>query len=169
MTRGYCSAVDWDARYRSGGAGPAHPAKIVVEAAAILRPGRALDLACGAGRNAHYLAERGWSVIGVDLSVAAIRMVNVPVLLADLERDPLPFRDQSFDLVCIVNFLHVPLFAEARRVGRAVAAAIRTSGHYSLRPDELRGYFRGWPLLVDRDGELIAVNRAGVVITTTSP
>jgi len=152
--------VDWDARYRSGDAGPSHPAAIVVEAAALRPPGRALDVACGAGRNARYLAERGWRVIGVDMSVAALQMVNVPAVLADLERDPLPFMDELFDLVCIVNFLHRPLFADARRVlrrGGLVAAKIKMTGSFSLRPDELRSYFSGCPLLFDRDGELIAV------------
>jgi len=147
--------VDWDARYRSGEAGPSHPAAIVIEAAALRPPGRALDLACGAGRNARYLAERGWKVTGVDFSIAAF-----PAVLADLERDAIPFRDESFDLVCIINFLHRPLFADARRVlrgGGLIAVKVKTIGSYSLRPDELRGYFSGRPLLVDRDGELIAL------------
>ena len=130
---------------------------LVIGAAAMFPPGRALDLACGAGRNARYLAERGWRVIAVDLSVAAVRMVGVPVVLADLERHALPFADDTFDLVCIINFLHRPLFAEAQRVGRSVAAAIRTSGHYSLSPDELRSYFAGCRIVVDREGEIIAI------------
>ena len=150
-------AMDWESRYRSGDFGPSQPHRLIIEAAAMLPAGRALDLACGAGRNARYLAERGWRVIAVDLSVAAVRMVGVPVVLADLERHALPFADDTFDLVCIINFLHRPLFAEAQRVGRSVAAAIRTSGHYSLSPDELRSYFAGCRIVVDREGEIIAI------------
>ncbi len=150
-------AMDWESRYRSGDFGPSEPHRLVIEAAAMLPPGRALDLACGAGRNARYLAEHGWRVIAVDLSVAALRMVGVPVVLADLERHAVPFAGDTFDLVCIINFLHRPLFAEARRLGRSVAAAIRTTGHYSLSPDELRGYFAGCRIAVDRESEIIAI------------
>ncbi|MBL3596611.1 methyltransferase domain-containing protein [Rhodovulum sulfidophilum] len=37
-----------------------------------LPPGRALDLACGEGRNSFWLAERGWQVDGIDLSDVAV-------------------------------------------------------------------------------------------------
>src|SRR5207245_7618968 len=142
--------MDWDARYRSGDLGPTEPHRLVIEAADLMPPGRALDLACGAGRNARYLVQRGWRVTAVDRSVAAMQIVRG--VLADLERDAPPFRDASFDLVCIINFLHRPLFAEALRVvrpGGMVAAAIRTSGHYSLSADELRSYFKGCSVAAD--------------------
>jgi|SRR5437899_5190853 len=149
--------MDWDARYRSGELGPSEPHRLVIEAADLLPPGRALDLACGAGRNSRYLAERGWRVTGVDRSVAAVQIVRG--VLADLERDAVPFRDELFDLIIIINFLHGPLFAEALRLlrrGGMVAAAIRTSGNFSLPLGELRRYFDGCQIIVDRDGELIA-------------
>ena len=41
-----------------------------------LRPGRALDLGCGAGNNALTLAENGWSVTGVDWSEYAVMLAN---------------------------------------------------------------------------------------------
>jgi len=150
--------VDWDARYRSGERGPSEPHRLVIEAADLMPPGRALDLACGAGRNARHLAGRGWKVTAVDRSVAAIQIVRG--VLADLERDTVPFRDESFDLVIIIHFLHRPLFSEALRVARPggmVAAAIRTHGHFSLPPSELRRYFSGCSLAVDRDAEVIAI------------
>ena len=157
--------MDWDSRYRSGEA-PSGPHRLIVEAARILAPGRALDLACGAGRNARYLAQKGWDVVAVDLSAPALQLARMPhMLLADLERDRLPFRDASFDLVIIINFLHRPLFADARLVlrdGGAIAAAIRTTGHYSLTPAELRDQFRGCRIVVEREGEILAFkNTAG--------
>ncbi len=70
---GLMSAQDWDARYRDRdlvwGARP----NTWVEAEIALPPGRALDLACGEGRNSIWLAQRGWQVTGIDFSHEAIR------------------------------------------------------------------------------------------------
>jgi len=48
------------------------PSRFLVAEVANLRPGAALDLACGAGRNAVWLAEQGWRVTGVDFSGVAV-------------------------------------------------------------------------------------------------
>ena len=54
-------AAAWDARYASAGlVWTAEPNRFVVAEVEDLPPGRALDLACGEGRNAVWLAERGW-------------------------------------------------------------------------------------------------------------
>ena len=44
----------------------------VIEGSNALEPGRALDLGCGTGTNAMYLAQRGWTAVGVDFSSHAI-------------------------------------------------------------------------------------------------
>jgi SAM-dependent methyltransferase len=128
-------AIDrWNERYRSGELGPAYPSPLLVEVADRLAPGQALDLACGAGRNALFLAQHGWSVVAIDGSAVAIDVVRsldprIDARVLDLEREPLDFEDDSFDLVCLINFLHRPLFAEARRLvrpGGAIITAIHT-------------------------------------------
>jgi SAM-dependent methyltransferase len=69
---------DWDERWRARLGEARHaettgePNRFLVEVAQSLAPGRALDLACGAGRNAVWLAERGWRVTGVDFSPVAL-------------------------------------------------------------------------------------------------
>src|SRR5207247_5889259 len=83
----------WNERYRSGDF-ERQPSPLVIEATAALAPGRALDLACGAGRNAIYLADRGWRVVAVDGSIEALKLVRHPHIelhQIDLERKPLPF------------------------------------------------------------------------------
>jgi len=79
---------------------------------------RALDVACGDGRNARLLAELGFAVDAIDVSdvaVAALRAAaaerGLPVTAAvvDLERDGLP--DGTWDVVVCVNYLQRDLFA----------------------------------------------------------
>jgi len=106
--------------------------RFLVEETASLPPGRALDLAAGEGRNAVWLAERGWAVRAVDFSdvalekgkqLAAARQVadQVDFQVADL-RDYLPDA-RSFDLVALA-YLQIPqdeLTPIIARAARAVA------------------------------------------------
>jgi SAM-dependent methyltransferase len=157
----------WDARYRAGDLGPSHPSPLLIDAVESISPGRALDLACGAGRNASFLAEQGWSVTAVDGSGVAIDMARslhpgIEALVIDLEREPLPFEDDWFDLVCLINFLHRPLFAEARRLirsGGVIVSAIHTvrstmNPLYTMATGELRSYFDDWETIIDRENEI---------------
>jgi hypothetical protein len=147
---------EWNDRYRSRDELDLTPARLLTGFAAALAPGRALDLACGAGRNALWLAQQGWDVTAIDGAEEAIRLVrehdsSIDTRVLDLESGaPLPFEDESFDLVVILYFLHWPLFAEAQRVvrpGGVVVTAVRTSGSFSLSLEELREEFSGWEVL----------------------
>ena len=63
----------WDERYRADELiWKVEPNRFLVEEVAGLVPGRALDLACGEGRNALWLAERGWQVTAVDFSAVGL-------------------------------------------------------------------------------------------------
>ena len=76
----------WDEKYRSGERGKeGAPTVLVAEVPQKLTPGIAIDLACGAGRNALYLAERGWAVTAVDGSEKAIELVQERSALRGLE------------------------------------------------------------------------------------
>ncbi len=92
----------------------AEPNRFLVQEIDGLQPGRALDLGCGEGRNAIWLAERGWSVVGVDFSdvaldkarrLAAQRGVEVDWGLEDLLEFEPP--ERAFRLVAIL-YLHLP-------------------------------------------------------------
>ena len=92
----------------------ATPNRFLVAEVEGLPPGRALDLACGEGRNAIWLAERGFEVTGVDFSdvalerarrIAAGRGVEVEWTHADVTEYEPPLR--AFDLV-VVLYLHLP-------------------------------------------------------------
>lgn len=69
---------DWNERYaRAELLWTAEPNRLIAAEAAGLAPGRALDLACGEGRNAVWLAEQGWEVTGVDFSDVALEKARV--------------------------------------------------------------------------------------------
>jgi len=119
-------AERWDERYREAPLSwPAEPNEFVEEELAGLEPGTAVDLACGEGRNAVWLAERGWQVTGVDFSSVAIdrarrmaaeRGVDVEWIHADiLEWEPA----RTFDLVLIV-YIHLPPKKRDRLMRNAV-------------------------------------------------
>src|SRR5689334_8581951 len=66
---------EWETRYRTRereGDFSSDPVPLVVHTLESVKPGRALDLACGTGRNALWLAQQGWHVIAVDGSQTAI-------------------------------------------------------------------------------------------------
>ena len=71
---------EWNKRYRlrehakSDFESP--PTPLLVQTAKALTPGKALDLACGAGRNALWLAEHGWEVTAVDGASEAIKILR---------------------------------------------------------------------------------------------
>ncbi|MGE0026092.1 MAG: class I SAM-dependent methyltransferase [Thermoleophilia bacterium] len=125
---------DWDRRYAEPRlVWSAEPNRFLAEELAGLPPGRALDLACGEGRNAIWLARQGWDVTGVDFSGVAIekagRMaaeagVSARFVRADLAGHvPEP---GSADLVALM-YLQVPEPLRTTVLGRA-AAALRPGG-----------------------------------------
>ena len=129
---------DWDRKYAEKELlWSAKPSRFLVAEVAGLAPGRALDLACGEGRNAIWLAELGWRVTAVDFSdvaigkarqLAARRQVEVELLCADL-LDYEPARS-AFDLVLLL-YLQLPA-GELRLVLSRAAAAVAPDGTFLL-------------------------------------
>lgn len=77
--------------------------------------GPVLDLACGDGRHARYVANRGHPVTAVDIDVQGVADLagrpGVEVLEADLETGPWPFGPATFAGIIMTNYLHRPHFA----------------------------------------------------------
>jgi len=141
---------DWNSRYR----GPellwsADPNRFLVEEVSDLAPGRALDLGAGEGRNAIWLAEKGWTVTAVDFSevaldkarrIAAAREVEIGIEHADLTHyQPKP---ATFDLV-LVLYLHLPRSEMACVVDRA-ARAVASGGTFLLIGHDRTNLDRGY-------------------------
>ncbi len=128
-------ARDWDDRYAGRDlVWGAEPNRFVAEALADRPAGRALDVACGEGRNALWLASRGWSATGVDFSSVAVdrarRLAGEAGLadrttfdVVDVVAEPLP--GGPFDAV-VVAYLQLP--AAQRATALAKAAAVVAPG-----------------------------------------
>lgn len=119
---------DWDQRYRVPElVWPADPNVFVAAEASDLAPGRALDLACGEGRNAIWLARRGWEVVGADYSHAAVAKARsvaevAGAQVAFVEADATTWDPPgTFDLV-LLCYLQLPEALLAEALGRVVPA-----------------------------------------------
>jgi tellurite methyltransferase len=152
----------WDERYRSGAyEDRTHPTALLADWLPRLPRGRALDVACGAGRNALFLAANGYAVDGLDISPvgldrarkdAARRKLDVNWLCVDLEEAPdtvLP--PGPYDLIVWVRYVNGGLLpalaAHLARGGHllceqhlATSAEVvgPKSGAFRLQPEQLR-------------------------------
>ena len=125
---------DWNQRYEQSELvwGAAANRALVSEVGTLV-PGRALDLGCGEGRNAVWLASQGWTVTGVDFSEVGLEKAR---RLAEAQGVPVEWKlaalrtytpaAATYDLV-VMLYLHLP--AEDRRsVHAEAAAALRAGG-----------------------------------------
>jgi tellurite methyltransferase len=150
-------ARDWDEYYRDRANTDLSPEPLLVEAAEWLPPGRALDLACGPGRHALYLAKLGWHVTAVDASAVALDLLRrnardlpIEVQHADLERTGFTITPGSYDLICDFLYLQRSLFPAIREGIRPVGlflGAVRLDGTFRMEPGELRREFASWKIL----------------------
>lgn len=135
------SLAKWDERHRAAGGELAPPTGILRELLPLLPPGSALELACGTGRNAIFLAEQGWRVTALDGSRAALEKLRtfaegrgvattgfvqsgppnaqglIEILECDLEQGSLPVR--SYNLIVCIQYLQRSLFSRLERMLRA--------------------------------------------------
>jgi SAM-dependent methyltransferase len=120
---------DWDARYASTDlVWSAEPNRFVEAETLDLPPGRAIDLAAGEGRNAIWLAERGWTATAVDFSRVALDKASSlaaarGVTIETVEADVTTYQPEAgaFDLV-LVAYLHTSAFDRAAWLAHAAAA-----------------------------------------------
>jgi tellurite methyltransferase len=166
--------ADWDERYREGNYPRTGPSELLVKTVRDLPHGNALDLACGAGRNSIFLAQKGWNVTGVDSSAEAIRIARQTALdsqlgaqfiCADLEDDGFAL-SEIFDLVLKIHYLQRSLFARVREwvrpgglfVGEIFVRSRNPNNDsmnpaYLLEPDELLSVFEGWEILFSEEAQ----------------
>lgn len=157
----------WNERHRAGG-GEFTPDELVMSTAHHLPPGRALDLACGTGRNALWLASQGWQVTAVDASHVAIEIlkaknVSIDARIADLERCEFAIEPESWELILICRYLQRDLFDPAKAGvvpgGILIATALVSDEErrFRLRRGELPKFFADWEILHNREESLAEI------------
>ncbi len=142
---------DWNRRYAVGDRvrSTAEPNRFLVAEIAGIAPARALDLACGAGRNAVWLAERGWRVTAVDFSdvalgrardLASSRHVKIDWVQADVVTWTPAAR--TYDLVCVL-YLQLPAPERRRALAHAVDG-LAPGGTLLVVGHDLLNLTEGW-------------------------
>jgi len=142
-------------------------------------PGRTLDIASGQGRNAFFLAQRGFDVVAMDISPVALakgrqraeeKFLSISWQEIDLEQTELSAA--SFDLIINFNYLQRSLIAQIKKSLKLGAHVIfetylvdqQAIGHpknpaYLLQHNELLDLFRGFRVLFYREGKFIEDNQ----------
>lgn len=143
-------ASKWNARYAYAAKSKPAPADVLINGSAFLpASGLAVDLACGLGGNAVYLAEKGLSVFAWDISKEAIESLHNPNITAQV-RDVIscPPEPNSFDVIAVSRFLDRELctsLSDALRPGGVLFYQTFITGlsnpDYMLEPNELPTLF----------------------------
>ena len=142
--------------------------------------GRALDIACGKGRNTLYLAELGFEVAAMDISAVALdearkragsKQLRIDWRQSDL--DVVQLEEAAFDLVVNFNYLQRSLIRQIKRAVKIGGYVIyetylidqKEIGHpknsdYLLRHNELLEHFRDFRVLYYREGKFTEVDEA---------
>ena len=172
-------AEAWDERYAASELVWSIGPNQFVEAECVdLPPGRALDLAAGEGRNAIWLARRGWEVTAADFSQVALdkgRTLAGDVDVAWVCADATAWSETgAYDLV-VIAYLQLPA-PERREAVRRGFAALRPGGTFLLvchdtsnlaegtgGPQDPRVLLTAEDVLADLAGEDVEVVRAGRV------
>jgi SAM-dependent methyltransferase len=144
------------------------PRAFVEEIARDLKPGRALDLACGSGNNAIWLADRGWQVTAVDRS-PAIDDPRIELHTADLEKHEFSIKAGAWDLIVMSYYLQRDLFPSIWQGLAPDGVAIIIvhmfePGHehsrFSVHAAELRAAFPEAEVIAYREGKCSPESRA---------
>lgn len=122
------------------------PTLMLAERIGQLEAGRALDVACGVGANALFMAKRGWQVDALDISDVAIERLrragttegvleNLNLILGEAETQPL--EAEAYDLIVCIRFLSrpvVPKIFAALKPGGLLLTMAHTIAHKKYHP-----------------------------------
>ena len=177
----------WDARYRAGEyQARSHPSALLTEWLPQLDcppGGRAIDVACGLGRNALFLARQGWRVAAVDISPVALEQLAATAAQENLDITCRPvdlesskpgelgsrlFGAQQYDLALMVRYTNLPLIASLANASKPGGYVIveehlvsdaevvgPSNPRYRVAPGALRSAAAGLDVLAYEEGLVV--------------
>lgn len=106
-----------------------------------------LDLGCGTGRNANYLAAKGARACGLDISASAIKLAQAQARALGLDSEyrrasignPYPFADESFDIVLDITASNSLNSRERENYLKESARVLKQAGYFFVRALSLEG------------------------------
>lgn len=117
------------------------PRKMLVELVekGLIQRGKALDVCCGAGTNAVYLAEKGFQVTGIDISSKAVEYAKEKATKANVKIQfmvqnflELPFRDEEFDFIFDMGCFHHVNVEDRILFIKGIHRILKKDGYYLL-------------------------------------
>lgn len=117
-----------------------NPNASLVQLVADLPPGDALDLGCGEGGDAIWLAQQGWNVTGIDIAESALQRAREMAQSSAAPMDRVRFvatdlsewqEDQKYDLVT-ASFFHSPVRLARTEILRRAASLVAAGGHLAI-------------------------------------
>jgi 2-polyprenyl-3-methyl-5-hydroxy-6-metoxy-1,4-benzoquinol methylase len=173
--------IKWDKRYRASSSKKMSPPSEFIKHWIDRCPsGRALDVACGRGRNALFLAASGYEVDAIDISEEALSNarrtaqesgLKLNWILHDLDEEFCP--DSPYDLIIMVHYINLPLLASLARqlnpggillceqhLATGAEVAGPSNPAFRLKPQQMRKAARGLKILelkecmVEQEGKL---------------
>lgn len=175
------SRVEWDTRYSTGDHVPERdPSRLLLDFSYMFPKGRALDIACGEGRNAIYLARQGYQVDAIDISEVAIknarmaaRGLDINFIVADLET--FSILKDTYNLIINFYYLQRSLVPEIKKglkkdgllVFETYTIEHQAIGHpknleFLLKPNELLGLFNDLHIIYYREGVTEGEEKKGI-------
>jgi SAM-dependent methyltransferase len=153
---------------------------VAKHAVRIKKNGHVLDLACGSGRHALYLAARDLHVVAADRDVELLRRqtlsAEITLKQADFENAAWPFEENSFDAIVVTNYLHRPLFAriiDTLKVGGILIYETFAIGNekfgkpsnpdFLLRPGELLDVARGHMRVIAYEDDYVEIPKPAMI------
>jgi SAM-dependent methyltransferase len=139
-------ASEYDAIYsgKDGVPVPQHPNEFLVEMTKGIKPGRALDVGMGQGRNSIYLAKQGWDVTGFDASGEGVRLARAEAARLGLSLSASVAKFEQFDFGESRWDLIVLTYEPTRAIAPKIPRALRPGGIVVIE-DRHMDTKRAWP------------------------
>lgn len=159
-TAAFGQASEYDSIYRGdeGDISPHEPNKFLVEMTRGRKPGKALDVGMGAGRNSIYLAQQGWDVTGFDPSGEGVRHATAEAARLGLKVNAIVTTFEKFDFGENQWDLIVLTYEPTKAVAPYIVRALRPGGAVLVEDRHVETR-RVWPAGGFEDNELVSLFR----------